>query len=265
MVTLKHKEMKIIDDAFDMHGGYVLDFSNRTFSQFFEDEFDINIYDEKYELNGTSKANRLRAFIKIERDFLVIRVLRALWDYKETLPEQNNRLGLDSKPRKDVKTPLFDLLGRIEENATVPKTDVFENFGADKTMEELIMALERDIQANKPAVALDRLHTYCMKKTAHLVEKHGGLCTRDEPLHSRMGKYVRLLEQQRSLHEVSKRILKSAIRIFEKFNDVRNNESLAHDNDLLDQKEARYIFDSITTILRFIKSIEVDKFEDDRL
>lgn len=262
---LKHKEMRIIDDAFDMHGGYVLDFSNRTFSEFFEDEFDINIYDEKYEFNGTSKANHLRAFIKTEGDCLVVRVLRALWGYKETLLEPDNRPGLHSNPQKDVKTPLFDLISRIEGRTAVPRTDVFENFGVDKTLEELIMALERDVQANKPAVALDRLHTYCMKKTAHLVKKHGGMCTRDEPLHSRMGKYIRLLEQQHLLREVSKRILKSAISIFEKFNDVRNNESLAHDNNLVDQIEARYIFDSITAILRFLKSIEVDKFEDDRL
>lgn len=35
MVSLKHSDMRILDDAFDMHGGYVLDFSNRTMSEFF--------------------------------------------------------------------------------------------------------------------------------------------------------------------------------------------------------------------------------------
>ncbi len=31
MVQLKHSEMRVFDDAFDIHGGYVLDFSDRTF------------------------------------------------------------------------------------------------------------------------------------------------------------------------------------------------------------------------------------------
>jgi hypothetical protein len=55
--------MRFLDDVFDMSGGYVLDFSNRTFIEFFEDEFGINIYDEKYGVRGESKANHLRAQI----------------------------------------------------------------------------------------------------------------------------------------------------------------------------------------------------------
>ena len=42
--------------------------------------------------------------------------------------------------------------------------------------------------------------------------------------------------------------------------DVRNNESFAHDNDIVNHAEARYIFDSITALLRFIKTIEAEKF-----
>jgi hypothetical protein len=48
MVALKRSEMRIFDDAFDMHGGYVLDFSDRTLAEFFEDEFGVEIYQEKY-------------------------------------------------------------------------------------------------------------------------------------------------------------------------------------------------------------------------
>jgi hypothetical protein len=49
MVNLKRSEMRFIDEVFGMGSGYVLDFSNRTFAEFFEDEFGINIYHEKYE------------------------------------------------------------------------------------------------------------------------------------------------------------------------------------------------------------------------
>ena len=258
MVKLKHKDIRIIDNAFEMHTGYVLDFSDRTFAQFFDDEFGIDIDADKYRAKGTSKAKRLRTFLSLEDEYTVSKVLRGLWAYRESLPVPE--AWGESQPKVDVKTPLFDLISRIEGGGTSPRTDVFEKFVADETLEDLIAAIERDVQANKPAATLDRLHTYCMKKTAHLIEKHGGTCNRDDPLHSRMGKYIKLLEENRQLREISKRTLKSGISIFESFNDVRNNESFAHDNDIVDQAEARYIFDSITALLRFIKTIEADKF-----
>jgi hypothetical protein len=49
MANLKRSEMRFIDEVFGRGSGYVLDFSNRTFAEFFEDEFSINIYREKYE------------------------------------------------------------------------------------------------------------------------------------------------------------------------------------------------------------------------
>ncbi|MDN5215579.1 abortive infection family protein [Fulvivirgaceae bacterium BMA12] len=261
MVKLRFADIGIIDDAFDMHGGYVLNFSDRTFAIFFDSEFGINIDDEKYRADGNSKAKRLRTFLRLENGITVAKVLRGLWRYKESLPSVENPWS-DEEAEKDVKTPIIELISRIEAGGAALQTDAFDKFVADETLDDLIAAIERDIQANKPAVALDRLHTYCMKKTAHLIEKYGGVCNREDALHSRMGKYIKLLEEKRDLREISKRSLKSAISIFEKYNDVRNNESFAHDNELVDEAEARYIFDSITAILRLIKNIEADGFEE---
>lgn len=253
--------MRIIDDAFGMRGGYVLDFSNGTFAEFFEDEFGIDIYTEKYAFNGGSKARHLRAFIETEDAYTVSKVLRALWKYKESLPKHlSNFAGDSNEETKDVKTPLFDLLNRIEGGGIAPRTDALEQFKPDETLEELISAIERDIQANKPAAALDRLHTYCMKKFSHLLDERGISCNRNDPLHSRVGKYVKALEHEHQLRGISKRILKSSISIFEEYNDVRNNQSFAHDNDLVDKGEARFIFDAITSILRFVKTAEAEKF-----
>jgi hypothetical protein len=66
-------------------------------------------------------------------------------------------------------------------------TDAIDRFARDETLEELVAAIERDITANKPAAALDRLHTYCMKKFAHLLESYRVSCDRKEPLHARVG------------------------------------------------------------------------------
>lgn len=115
--------MRIIDDAFDMHNGYVLNFSDRTFAEFFEDEFGIEIYTQKYAFNGTSKAKHLRAFVEIEDAHTVSKVLRILWDYRERLPQSEPSPWETPKEEKDVKTPLFDLLSRIEGAEPIPSTE----------------------------------------------------------------------------------------------------------------------------------------------
>jgi hypothetical protein len=69
VVSLKRSEMRAFDDAFDMHGGYVLNFSDRTLAEFVEDEFEIEIYQQKYQFNCSSKAKHLRAFIQTEDEY----------------------------------------------------------------------------------------------------------------------------------------------------------------------------------------------------
>jgi hypothetical protein len=226
MVQVKHSEMRVFDDAFDMHGGYVLNFSDRTFSEFFDDEFGINIYDEKYQFNGSSKAKHMRAFIATEDEFTVARVIRRLWEYSESIP-----LYHTAENRETVKSRFFDLLARIEGGGAIPRTDAIDRFKRDETLDELVAAIERDIAANKPIAALDRLHTYCMKKFAHLLDVRKIAWERAEPLNSRVGKYVKALGQERKLREITSQIIKNSIGIFEKFNHVRNNQSLAHDNE----------------------------------
>jgi Abortive infection C-terminus len=256
MVTLKHSEMRVFDDAFDMHGGYVLNFSDRTMAEFFDDEFRISIYDEKYKFNGTSKAKHFRAFIATEDAYTVVRVLRRLWEHRESIP-----IYQQAESAAHVKSRLFSLIDKIEGGGSIPTTDVIERFTRDETLEELVEAINRDIGANKPSAALDRLHTYCMKKFGHLLEKRGVVWDRAEPLHSRVGKYVKALQQERELREMTLQSIKSAIGIFEKYNHVRNNQSLAHDNELLDQAEARFIYDTVTAFLRFVKGVEASHFD----
>jgi Abortive infection C-terminus len=254
MVKLKHGEKRIFEEALDMSSGYVLNFSDRTFSDFFDDQ-GITIYQEKYSFNGTSKAKHMRAFIEVEEPVILCKVMRQLWEYRETVPHYAEaELG-------QLKTRFFALLNRLENESEAPRTDAIDRFAWDQTLDELVASIERDIGANRPAAALDRLHTYCMKKFGHLLEIRNVQWDRAEPLHSRVGKYVKALGQDRDLREVTTQIIKNAIGVFDKFNHVRNNRSLAHDNDLLDAAEARFIYDSITAILRFVKSIEANRFD----
>ena len=81
---LRAIDIRLLDDLFGMRDGYVLDFSNRTFSEFFDDEIGINIDDPGYYAEGTSKAKRLRYFLRKSDNKLVVQTLIALWQYRET-------------------------------------------------------------------------------------------------------------------------------------------------------------------------------------
>lgn len=68
-----------------MSGGYVLNFSDPTFEEFVFETVGIDIHDEKYTAEGTSKAKKLRTLWKLESDYTVGKLLIALIDYKVSL------------------------------------------------------------------------------------------------------------------------------------------------------------------------------------
>jgi hypothetical protein len=83
MSTLKAHEKVIFEKLFD-RGGYVLDFTDRTYAEFFR-EHSIDIDSNKYQVNGASKMKRLRAFWEIEADSLVSKILAALLEYANAI------------------------------------------------------------------------------------------------------------------------------------------------------------------------------------
>jgi hypothetical protein len=51
---------------------------------------------------------------------------------------------------------------------------------------------------------------------------------------------------------MTERILKSIISTLESFNTVRNDQSLAHDNEILTYDEALLIFNHVSSAIRFL-------------
>ncbi|PYT91428.1 MAG: hypothetical protein DMG36_18475 [Acidobacteria bacterium] len=62
MSDLTSAEKRKFEQLLGMRSGYVLDFSNRTFTEFVLDSTGRDIFDSRYEYASASKANRLRAF-----------------------------------------------------------------------------------------------------------------------------------------------------------------------------------------------------------
>ncbi len=85
MSSLKMAERQILEQHFGMASGYVLNFSDRTFGEFVFEAVDRDIHNEKYKTGGTSKANKLRIFWKVESDPIVAKIIIALVDYDVTL------------------------------------------------------------------------------------------------------------------------------------------------------------------------------------
>ena len=89
-------------------------------------------------------------------------------------------------------------------------------------------AVRDAIEKNEPELGLDRLHTFIIKYARTCCTRHGIRVTRDTPLHSIFGEYVKRLRDEGWVEsEMGVRILKPSISVLEAFNDVRNNRSLA--------------------------------------
>lgn len=86
MSSLRSVDLSLIDEI--LRGGekgYILDFSNRTFSDFFVRDLDVDIDAPEYQDEGGSKAKRLRCFLGKVDDGTAARALRALWEHREAL------------------------------------------------------------------------------------------------------------------------------------------------------------------------------------
>lgn len=86
MSSLRSVDLSLIDEI--LRGGekgYILDFSDRTFSDFFVRELEIDIDAPEYKDEGNSKAKRLRCFLGKVDDTTAARALRGLWEYREAL------------------------------------------------------------------------------------------------------------------------------------------------------------------------------------
>lgn len=86
MNSLRSVDLSLIDEVLrGNEKGYVLDFSNRTFAEFFARELDIDIDAPQYAADGASKAKRLRCFLRSVDDSTAARALPVLWEHREAL------------------------------------------------------------------------------------------------------------------------------------------------------------------------------------
>lgn len=154
-------DMPVLDQVFVMEKGFVLDFTDRTFAEFFRDELRVDIDDPRWALQGGSKAKRLRFFLRNGNRKTVLATLNALWEYREAssvthdYPELDDRVlaaysriiqrfgGTPPVPEMSFTTParsridektassLAERLLEVTELAPQPRGYAFESFLKD--------------------------------------------------------------------------------------------------------------------------------------
>jgi len=249
MSDLSFSEKMKLERQFQMGGGYVLDFSNRTFREFVLEIVGRDIYDAKYEYASGSKANRLRAFWTQEPNHVVGKLTTGLLEYSQPPGDDPERVRLFEEWRR--------IAARLLQVAPVDAIDAITPEGSEPGFEVLTRAIRDSIERNEPDVGLDRLHTYVTKLIRALSESRGVSASRDKPLHSIFGEYVKRLREAGLIEsEMTERILKSSISTMDAFNHIRNERSLAHDNPVLNYDESLLIFNHICSAIRFIRALE---------
>ncbi|MNS23196.1 hypothetical protein D3C72_550040 [compost metagenome] len=145
MSSLRSIDLGLIDEILrGSEKGYVLDFSNRTFAEFFVRELDINIDAPIYESDGSSKAKRLRCLLGKIDDATAARVLRALWAHREVL-----RPALVDDPYPRAAERYAALLAKLDdEGPTAPENviaaPILESIEFDRLNSRLLEIRDMD-------------------------------------------------------------------------------------------------------------------------
>jgi hypothetical protein len=116
--------------------------------------------------------------------------------------------------------------------------------------------IKRLIRDGRPELALDRLHTYLVKILRMACDKNNIKTDRDKPLHSLWAELIKSLRTKGKISsDAADVIVKSNISILERFNFVRNQQSAAHDNPLLETEESLFIVRNVVSFIRFLNGI----------
>lgn len=255
MSDLNFKEKKYLEKILEMGSGYVLDFSNRTMQEFIIEAIGVDIYNDKYNFKGDSKANRLRAFWESESNYNAGLLIEQLLEYWLTQIHTGER-DYDYTD-ENLHKECLKIVERLKSGGPVESLESLKPNSDDKSFEKLAYSLKLSINNNEPEMGIDRLHTFVIKYIRELCQKHKIEFERELPLHSLFGMYVKYLNSSKVIEsEMTNRILKSTISVLEAFNKVRNEQSFAHDNSVLNYNESLLIFNDISNVIRFIEAIE---------
>lgn len=252
-MRLPLKQREVFDRIFHSSGGYVLDFSDRSMAEWFQETCGLEIFQERFQIDGGSKGKTLRGFVAVAEPRLVAQVLRALWAYRCSMP---SFIANDPAEETRLSAWLEQFVRELDAASSMPLEDSFKDFSGDTTLAKLRASIAADLIAEKPDVALDRVHTYCVKRFRHLLAAKGQSFDANTPLDALFGAYGRILKDTGAVSEFALPTLRVQHKLFDALNQARNKRSLAHDTQLLELSETQFVVDSVLISSAFIERIE---------
>lgn len=118
MSSLTDIEKRYFEKLLGMGSGYVLDYTDLTFGEFFR-RHKVDIHGYRYQSYGSSKAKKLRAFWEIESDTLVGTVLAEMLDSYQANCEIN-KIEPDATVLQKTRAIVSRLLGRPQPVQAAP-------------------------------------------------------------------------------------------------------------------------------------------------
>lgn len=123
MSSLTDAEKRYLEKLLGMQSGYVLNYSDATFGEFFE-RYKIDIHGQRYQTYGSSKAKKMRAFWEQEPDALVAPVLAEMIESYKADCDLNGRVA-DAPVLAKSQEIVARLRGKPSAAKDAPATDEF--------------------------------------------------------------------------------------------------------------------------------------------
>jgi hypothetical protein len=255
LADLKPREKRLFEEVLGMASGYVLDFSNNTFARFVEETINIDIYDGLGYEEYCSKANKLRQIWQQETDYVVGELMDELLTYYEdSCASREQDISLHEK---GLILDLRNIVKRLK-SAAGP---VILPIKKEDTLKVLLADIQDSLAKNKPTLVLDRLHTFATKYLRDICIEYG-IEVEDQQgkkyaLHSLAGKLKKQYEQDEIISSSFALIaIQTSISLFDRYNDIRNDKSYAHDNKILDDIEADFVVRAMANVITFLDKVE---------
>ncbi len=159
MSDLTSIEKRVLERELGMSDGYVLNFTDQSFADFFQD-FGVEINNPKYSANGTSKAKRMRSFWQIDDNTLVLQALEIIVKHWQELQRYNSSSLAPS-------TAFIQILQRLREQKQVAKKVEIANSGISRDNERVFM---------EEAISQARL---CKSELGRISPKVGAVIVKD--------------------------------------------------------------------------------------
>ena len=259
--TLSFIEKQIICRLFGISGGYIFKFwsdrgtyNKNTTHQLILDSCGIDIYKDK----PYKDLSQQKCVEKIWSDCnpqIVAKLLRSLSEYFCFAMGTDYWSDEDSYDYRQVE----DIIKRLQSTSEVSLP------AQESTDLKIILSdIESNVQAGKPELVIDRLHTVetkyiraiCQKQEIAIADEKGDHYSLDSLVAKLKGWYERENYFESEFCVVA---IRNTINIFTKYNDLRNSKSAAHPNQLLQKAEAEYAIKVIADTLMFIDNIEKSK------